>query len=71
MEEIYEKRRAKRTVDVLVNPFVELVNLRPEFFGIIVELLLIRRDQVVKGGVKDSDNLGALVVDNGPCLLVP
>ena len=60
-----------RTVDGVVHPLVELIDLLAEGLGIEVDLSLIRRELVIERCVEHADDLGALVVHNCLLLLVP
>lgn len=59
-----------RTVDVVVDPGVNVVDLCPEGRWVKVDCGLLRGDEVVEFRVKHADDFGALVVHDGLQLLI-
>ena len=59
-------------VDIVVNPFVELVNLLPQILGVQVQILLLAIGQDgVESGIQVPDNFTRLVTDDSVVLGVP
>lgn len=56
-------------VDTGIHPLVHRINLLPQLLWVQVQLRVLCH--VVEGAVEDAQDLAALVVDDGACLLVP
>lgn len=61
----------KRTVDGIIHPLVQAIDLCAEILRIEVECSLVRGELVVELAVEHPDDLRALVVDDLCRLLVP
>ena len=62
---------AELTVDLGIDPLVQLVNFRTQLARIQVNRGELRLKQLVEGSVEDTDNFRALVVHYRVMLLVP
>lgn len=60
-----------RTIHGIVHPRVDRVDLLAVLFGVDIDGGLFGREQVVEGGIEDTDDFGAFVVDDRLRLLVP
>lgn len=57
-----EKKSSTQLVNGVVNPIIELVNLRPQGFRVQVKVLLLSLGKkTVEAGVEESDDLGGFV----------
>ncbi len=63
--------RARRTVDGVVHPLVDTVDLRAKRLRVEVDRSLVRGQLVVERSVEHADDLRALVVHDRRRLLVP
>ena len=61
----------RRTVDLIINPLVHLVNVPAKLGGIQIELRPFLRENRVKLRVEYADDFRGLVVDDRVLLLVP
>ena len=60
-----------RTIHGIVHPRVDRVDLLAVLFGVDIDGGLFGREQVVEGGIEDTDDFGAFVVDDRLRLFVP
>lgn len=64
-------RKSEQTVDVWIDPFVQLVYFCPKLGRVEIHRGFVCGKIVVEGRVEDADDLGTLVVHNSLKFLVP
>ena len=60
-----------RTVHGVVHPFVDRIDLLTVLLRVDIDGRLFGGKQVVKSCIENADDLGAFVVDDRVCFLVP
>lgn len=61
-----------RTVDRIIYPCIELVDLSVQCLRVDIEALRVAvRELIVECGVQNANNLCALIIDNSRVLLIP
>lgn len=59
------------TVNGIVNPFIDRVNLGAKLCWVDVKASFVGRDDIIESRVENTNNFRTLVVHNGMVFLVP